>query len=332
MNGWWHFMIKFDYGFQSMIQTQHGIIPINYIEIGDKVYSYESGKELEVLGVSHRDEDIYEIEYNDGRISYNTGRELKYLDKLVLYQRYIDYGKKITNPLYPDPYITGALLIYGDVNDPYLNLPSDCIEVNNLFAHKYQLTYGGTISAEGKSYFRYIGDGINKLITWEKFFENYTFSANQETYEDPPLIPLEYQRASITDRLKFIRGVFDVGYNKSIFVGNCGITHTSEEKLLEVQKILWSLGILSSMSDNDGYQLHVLGKHSMYPGHFYDIDSIEDLIKNEYAEHKYLKFKLQIKSVKFLTRIRTSDILLHKANMAYLQENFLPKISGHRCI
>lgn len=354
-----------------MIQTQRGNIPIDNLNIGDTVYSYESGAELEIHGLTKHDLDVYKVEYNDGRISYYTRNELEHIKQLHIHQYHIDYSqKKVTTPLYPDPYIAGALCIYGDETDLNLNLPSDSLAVNNLFAHKYQLNYGGTVSAEGKVYFRYNGKPNDELITWVDFFSNYIFAGRPENYANPPIVPLEYSRSSISDRLKFIRGVFDVGYSKDLFPNNCGIAHTSREKLVEVQKVLWSLGILSiitydattpcalaidkistdvqTLTENGGnvnvniafkipssykakdYRLYVLGKNSTHPGYFYNVDSIENMIDNSYKNNKYLKFQFQVKSVELYTKTSVTNVILHKAHLGYLTDNFLPKISGKK--
>ena len=287
---------------------------------------------------------------------------------MTISQYIINYNqKKIVAPLYPDPYIAGALLIYGDENDQCLNLPSDSLAVNNLFAHKYQLNYGGIVSPDGKVYFRYNGKSVDDLITWKEFFSQYVFAGSPENLENPPIVPLEYARASIADRLKFIRGVFDVGYMKRLFPNSCGIAHTSKAKLVEVQKVLWSLGILSIITYDDvtpcllqldkistplepldpytgnlrvsiefkiptsykgkDYRLYVLGKTSRYPGYFYNIDSIENMIENVYKNQKYLKFQFQIKSVELFTTTSVTDVILAKPYLAYLTDNFLPKIS-----
>lgn len=364
-------MITSDVQFPVIVQTQRGNIPIDNLNVGDVVYSYESGRELEILGFTNYDENIYKVEYNDGRFSYNTGRELDRMKNMSISQNYIDYNKKkIVNPLYPDPYIAGALLIYGDQTDPYLNLTTDNSNINNFFSNKYQLNYADEVSDNGKSYFRYNGDSVDKKITWEEFFSNYVLLGRQENTKDSSIVPLEYHRSSISDRLKFLRGVFDMGYDKELFPNGCGIAHTSKDNLLEVQKILWSLGILSTITYDQtvpclmkvdkistdtpmliddrvivnvniefkipenykgrDYRLYILGKQSNYPGFFYNVDSIENMIGNSYKTQKYLKFKLQIKSVKFQSKVRATNILLNKPYVAYLTDNFLPKISEHK--
>jgi hypothetical protein len=277
---------------------------------------------------------------------------------------------KVTNPVSPDPYVAGALLIYGDQKDPYINLPSFTSAINTTLAHKYQLNYANERSANGNFYFRYNGAPFDKLITWDEFFPNYTFSAKPGNLENPSDVPLEYHRSSIRDRIQFIQGVFDAGYDKTIFPNSCGIAHISGSKLLEVQKILWSLGILSTITydqsilcrmepdkisiseptipstggnikvdisfkipssyKNKDYRLYVLGKNSIYPGMFYNVESIENLIQNKYKSHKYFKFKLEIKSIKFCDKISTRNILLNKPYMKYLTDNFLPKISAKK--
>ena len=353
-----------------MIQTKRGNIPMENLNIGDSVFSHEYGCEFEILGLRDTEERVYQVKFNDGRSTIYTGKELDYFDNRPIHQNRINYNHRIINPLHPDPYIAGALLIYGDQTDKYLNLPFDVNGVNNLFAHKYQLNYGGTVSENGNKYFRYNGSPVDKLISWEEFFSNYVFTGKPQNSQNPPIVPLEYQRASIHDRLKFIRGVFDMGYNKEYFRNCCGIKHNSKEKLVEVQKILWSLGILSiidydtstscllkadkistditSLNSDGGivnvdllfkppasykgrdFSLYVLGEYSKYPGFFYNIDSIEHLIESNNNRRKCLKFKLEIESVESHGKKSMRNIILARPNVAFVTDNFLPKISGKK--
>lgn len=305
--------------------------------IGDIVYEYGTGHEFTIEKFIDSDiEDIYKIEYNDGRITFCRESELRLYKNMDVFPYYINYNKdRVINLLTPDPYIAGALLIYGDSSDEYVNLPFDSDAVNNLFSHKYQLNYGNKLSLDGKLYFTYNGDSVDKLITWKEFFpNNYTFFAKFKD-DKHPLVPLEYQRASINNRKQFIRGVFDVGYNKEVFPDTCGILHEKMDNLLEVQKILWSLGILSIVTYNTNlpvtckgknYRLEVVGGYDGYPGFFYNIDSIERMIIH--GKHSGgTNFKLQIKSVEWYSKTYMRNILLRKPYVHYLMDNFLPRIS-----
>lgn len=360
-------MNTLDTQFSVNVQTPKGNVPIESLNIGDCIICHEYGCELEILGFQDREERAYEVTFNDGRKTFYTGRELDYFDKRPFKQNRINYNHRVITPLYPDPYTAGALLIYGDQTDKYLNLPTGINIVNNILSHKYQLNYGGTVAENGNSYFRYNGDAPDKLITWEEFFSNYTFTGKPQNCQNPPIVPLEYQRASISDRIKFIRGVFDMGYSDEYFKHSCGIAHTSREKLVEVQKMLCSLGIVSEIDydqtmmctmvpaklststsklDSNGgnvdlelsfkvpstyknrdYRLYVLGKYSSYPGFFYGIDSIENMISNDKKYKKYLRFNLGIKSVESHGKGVMRSLILKEPNVSYTTDNFLPKLS-----
>lgn len=331
-------MNRFNLNIPSLLQTTRGIIPIDNIHIGDVVYEYKTGNEFSIENIiDSKIENIYRIKYNDGRILYSRESELSSYKNINTTPHPMEYNKnKIINPLFPDPYIAGALLIYGDADDEYLNLPFDCDAVNNLFSHKYQLNYADRLSVTGKAYFRYNGNNGDDLITWKEFFpNNYTFFAKYKN-DEHPLIPLEYQRSSIKDRIQFIRGVFDCGYKKNVFPYNCGIIHWNESNLLEVQKMLWSIGILSILSYNTNvpkkyegrnYRLEIVGKYDGYPGFFYDIDTLERMIIND--THEQNKFNLKIESIEWYTKTYMKNIVLSKPSIQYLIDNFLPRISEY---
>ena len=87
--------------------------------------------------------------------------------------------------------------------------------------------------------------------------------------------------ASLNDRLQFIRGAFDIGYDSSIFrEEECGIGHKSKIKLEMIQSILWSLGIKSfieniSVENPFGwlYRLTVQEDMIVFPNLFYNNDN-----------------------------------------------------------
>lgn len=315
-----------------IIQTQRGDIPLSNTNIGDIVYNYETGDELEIKGFTTSDiEDVYEAEYTDGRKAYYRYSELIYKGDIQQYP--IEYNKnRIVHPLTPDSYITGALIIYGKNDDKYLNLPLDRTAVNSLFAHKYQLNYGDKLG-NNRVYFSYDGKSRDDLITWKEFFPDYLFYGRTKNPRNP-IVPLEYRRASIDDRWQFIRGVFDMGFDEKLFPDSCSIGHESERSLLAVQEILWSLGILSTIIYDPNllslnkrgweYRLDIQGNYNGYPGFFYDISSLEKMLKKQKIIQK---FKLQLKSIKWYTRAYSSNIILEKPNMIYLTGNFLPRIS-----
>lgn len=64
------YMLTFNPDFPTIVQTGRGNIPLDSVNVGDIVYCYNSGRELEVKGLTHFDETIYKVTFNDGRSSF----------------------------------------------------------------------------------------------------------------------------------------------------------------------------------------------------------------------------------------------------------------------
>ena len=373
------------------VQTERGDVPIEQITVGDIVYEYNTGRPYEVLDIVEEDRMMHRAKYNDGRIMYYSEGELDILRSIQPSQECVRFGKRIANPLQTDAYTAGAFLVYGDRNDEYMNLPFDISCVNIHFGNLYNIEFDNTIPVNGKRYYRFKGSPEGTRIKWTEFFPNLNsgtiVNANMNTsvsnlgseggtvgvdidihYYGPnastSLIPLEYQRARIVDRMKFIRGVFEMGYDRLTFPEDCGIAHWDKTFLEEVQKMLWSLGILSVIEydeetatgyhpvvttnesrlesgggsvtvnieykPNEGrfWQLYVVGKSAVEPGLFYNIETIENMLDSKFRTWKYVKMKFRINSIKEIVQQKTPRLIFQKPYLQYFTDNFLPKIGG----
>jgi hypothetical protein len=349
-------MFKYGERVPINILTERGIIPIEKTRAGDYVYEYNTGKRLEVKNIIDLDiDDIYEITFSDHRKSYSYFDDFVYLGNytttLKKFVRNISYVKdfgyenirygniiqfpieyeksKIKSPLTPDPYIAGVLLIYGNYNSKHINIPNN-LNIPGFLFFKYNLEYGSVFEENNMTFIKN-KDASEKNITWEEFFPSYKFYAKSHDNNDP-IIPDEYMFGSINDREQFIRGIFDIGSYLNTYKDFVGISHSEETMLKEVQKVLWSLGILSTISYNPNYEtgnrvyhLKIEGQYENYPGLFYDINKIEKSIENRF---KYREdFKMNLKDIKWRCMGYITNIVLEKPNMYYITENFLPKIS-----
>jgi hypothetical protein len=128
---------------------------------------------------------------------------------------------------------------------------------------------------------------------------------------------------SFINRWKFIRGVFDTGYDLDIFPNSCSILHKKIDRLKFVQKILWSLGVISNIKYNDQYILNVLSSPESFPSFFYNINYIEKMFEIMNQN----KFKLQIASINPHNQGYSKGLILNKPNSLYLTNNFLPRAS-----
>lgn len=339
------------------VQTHRGILAIDDLVYNDIIYEYGTGNELKVIDVTGPDPDvIYDVKYSDDRSQIYRAHDHVFTGNSVVEVNHIFgkdkfpeiplkpielYRSKISRPLHPDPCIAGALIIFGRYDTPYINLPLDRNGVNQLFAHKYNLDYADKLE-DNTTFYAYNGADKSKPITWKEFFPYYDFYATSGM-KYSPLIPDEYTRASINDRWKFIRGVFDVGYDPVMFPDNVGIASDSEDRLKEVQKMLWSLGVPSKVSFDPHlplargrtYQLDVIGRYDGYPGFFYDINNIRKTIRNDNVIKRPISdFKMKISSVEyihrhgcFVDRGYMRNVILDKPHALYITDNFLPRVS-----
>ncbi len=324
------------------VQTDSGEVSIFNINIGDTVYN-PYGKRVKVVGVKRYClEEIYKITYTDGRTTFHIlddwihtrEGDIKF-ENIIENKKYaildlgkVNYEMDITNPIIPDPYISGVFLTYGDMTSEYLNLPMNMTRANPFFANKYNVEYNG-IPIDGLSYFKYCGDVPNNKITWKSFLKNnldYLFT-------EYGILPLQYRRASLNDRWQFIRGAFDIGYDSSIFrEEECGIGHKSKIKLEMIQSILWSLGIKSfieniSVENPFGwlYRLTVQEDMIVFPNLFYNNDIIETMVRNRTSvvRYPYPPLKLKIESINSEGAQSYRKLIL-EIPYPFLATNFIP--------
>lgn len=336
-------------------------VPIRDLIPGDKLYEYKTNNLLEVQSVEKLPKGvIWEITYNDGRLAYVSSHDMIYTGKqisktevcadkclirnpydnarvtpTVIKQFPVDFAKDIIiESLNPDPYIAGALLIHGNFDFDYINLPMDRESADNHFSHKYILDFSEIPTENGLCFYQYKGLDKSNAITWSSFFKFHRIYPVTRCMEDP-IIPAYYRRASMSDRWKFVMGAFDIGYSKKLFPNSVSISAADEYRLILLQRMLCSLGVLSRVSydgtlnDKLGrcYRLDILSPLDTYPRFFYDIGHIEKTLQNDNRFSFNEKFKLRIESIKRHTEGYMYNVRLSKPNAIYLDSNFLPRVS-----
>lgn len=328
---------------QSVL-TNRGIIPAKDVLPGDFLYEYGTSKPLEItyIDIAH-DRKMYDVRYTDGRVEKISEDENIYFndklygpeeftremfDNVKPIKRFVtDYGK-LYQDLDPDPYTAGALLIYGDLDDPYINLPADRAEADDVLIYKYHLTYA-TDTNSTKKYYSYIGS--EEKIKWVDFFKGYTFFSKTHILDDP-IIPDEYMYAGVADRLQFISGAFDVGYSPLVTPDTVSMVHTDIVKLQIVQRMLWSLGIMTYLhTSNNTYQLDVIGPEEDYAKFFYNIDFRSRMISNIVEVYKCNPtFELKVESVTpslFSYKVPRYYIYTEKPGQLYYSAQYLPRVT-----
>lgn len=350
-------MLGFNDYIPTYVYTQRGIIEINKAVSGDTVIEYKTNRKLKVLDVIHTDsQNIYQVDYTDGRSEIYTENDLildgkdivKIIDILTktkfneIDQFPVEFKfRNIVPKLDPDPNVAGALIIHGNYDTPYLNLPVRRSGVDQLLSHKYHLDFCDMTDPE-LSFYAFNGADEKDRITWKEFFPNYDFYVTSRRTISP-LIPVEYTQGSIIDRRKFIRGVFDIGYYPEFFPTTIGISNAVYGRLGEIQKMLWSLGISSLISHDPyllsktgmEYRLDVMLPCESTPGFFYHIYNLLSCfpISNR-CNVELNRSAFRIKSIgKVCTcgctieRGFMTNLVLEKPNALYMTENFIPRIS-----
>ena len=337
--------------------------PINIIELnpGDTVYEYKTGKPIKIRGITRCDpQPIYGITYTDGRSMkvpvsemIYTGKDIHqlYLLKDILDSFIFDevkpcvigHSQSIADRLKRDPYIVGALITYGDWDVPYINLPSYRPEICEYFTNSYMVDVSKLSGS--KVLFKWRGIESEELVTWDRFLPYPCYTVSHRL--DHEMFPLEYINASIRDRMQFIRGIFDVGWDEQTFPDRIGIAHWEEFRLKEVQKILWSMGILSHISYDPNldraniwqrsekmrWRLDILGRdHKIYPGLFYNADNIRYQINNDLKLADFAPrddYLLKIESIDSYTSSGYMfNIVTENPCTVYVTDNYLPRVSS----
>jgi hypothetical protein len=339
------------------ILTDRGMILENNIFQGDKVYDYITNSWVEVKDIEYKSfKRLFIVHYNDGRIQYITeNEEIRigdyhkfpyeinksdlFVNKVNVHA--IDFYTKIRNKLDPNPYIAGALLMHGDYNSEYVNIHYQCIDAINAICNEYHYKYDLDPSDSSKVLFSYNPILTLDYITWNDFFKKYEFFARNKNIDDPAF-PKEYMYGSIEDRIQFIRGAFDAGYNKEDSPDNVALNHWDCERIQWLQWILWSLGICSeitTLSTESKYRLDILtdriwcppiSKVNSYPGFFYDnlyIRNMIDVDNRIYQDKPQFNLSIDmIEEVKNPFRNELIPKFIFDKNVIAVDKSFLPKV------
>lgn len=249
------------------------------LEVGDYVFS-EHGKPIKVLGVFPQGEqDVYRLSFGDGRYVdasadhlwsvYKhslrpeskpivlTTLELLNSDYLRHYEKrknVAKYSVKMNAAVeWPfkeyevDPYVVGAFIGNGCLTLKALQLSSDDEFVVNKVA---DLIGSKPVSKPGcySWFFENTEAGRAKYLQTRKFFE--TVPGLTGVYSADRRLPETYMQGSIEQRWALIHGLFDT--DGSISRGKNGrraLSYSSSSigLLEDIQRVLWSLGVSSSL-------------------------------------------------------------------------------------
>lgn len=365
-----------DYNFITCrVHTQRGLVFMDELLPGDTLYEYGTGNPHKVVQlVKLNPVQLYNLNFTDGRNLTVREDEIIFngVNKINLYDLMYHYNfpsyplyefnpkEKLFERLNPDPYMLARFLIYGNYDYEYINLPLKMFKkVPETLEYKYNIEADLSSDKDGIVLFKY--RNTDHYVRWEEFmklnyvdplhipeklFDTYVISRRV----DSNIFPKEYINGSISDRAKMVQGIFDFGYDKDIYPYTVVITNKNKDRLNEVKKLLWSLGIPSKIEHvtRNMYKLSILGPLKDYPGFFYYINNIESMIKSSDTYHKlnfkkphgfemkiqYIESLINDKSIPIETRVMhrmyenaSYGILLDKPKVLYVTENYLPKVS-----
>ena len=309
----------------EVIPTNKGMKLISDLLPGDCIYEYGTSNMIPVLGLQKEYVPLCEVIYSDGRRAIMPEYEA-YSEEMqrLLRPVALDYKKDLTQLINytPDPYVAGALLMYGDLMDECINLPADAKNYS-LLLYKYDLE---KVETSEKLYFKHKEN--NDLITYKEFFSTFEFTNPLEILYAP--FSQNYIFAHFNARWQFIRGAFDTVYDRTDSPDNINISHTDDFKLRLLQSICHSMGILTSPVEerNDLSWLHVIRNFESYPGMIYEVENIAQMIDVDWHVYKYdPHFEWKIVKINHLQPDYRFKIFPTKRKyFQYYGESFLPRM------
>ena len=332
-------ILKFNNPRRTVLTTR-GIIDVNEVQIGDKLFEYGTGEQLIIDDIENTQfEEMFLVKYTDSREDLVTekdyifaGNYLMTVDEFdidsvgVLEPQVINFNRR-PEFFRHDPYTTGAFLTYGNLESEYVSIVSDRFEKLESFFHMAGLY----ISGDDGNYI-YFKNRMDELELWDDFFPMFDVSKDMD-------IPLLYAHADYQTRKKFLQGVFDFGYQPEVTPDYASINHNNLKVLKNVQRILWSMGILSIIIPETAnetmykYRLEIIDKHK-YSSEFFKYTSyIYKMLTTDNRVAKLdPKFEWKVLGVyPFLDYTPNSFIpqfrIRGKERAIYLSGDYIPKVS-----
>lgn len=344
--------------------TKQGWTYMGDIKEGDYVFT-EKGYQTQVLEIfDHGVQDVYEITFNDGRKArcgadhlwqvekrYSIGKPIvmPLKDIMKTYKRPkktydptrdpFDYIYKIpacgpveypTNKYLPiNPWVLGCFITNGCLREPVLTISSGTDEIPNRIASicNYDVKKN---SDYNYSYIFYHKNG--KRVLTEEFFVDipdliYASSAHK-------FIPDEYMYADINTRIELIKGLMDCDGNISENGNRYHTTYssTSKQLLLQLRKILYSLGLSGNIcidKRSDKYSNGFCGTlifrtpHKVKP-FFFSLKRKQDIaLKGVNIKQQMYYNGLIIKDIKLVSREKCRCIMVDNPTHLYLTEDYI---------
>lgn len=342
--------------------TPDGDVPITSIRPGDYVYNYLSGEVIEVKKIVRLTGAFYSVFYSDGRIIQCLDYELildgtgftnvKFLKNKIesgcntdeLPVRRYDFEKCRENLF--NPALIGALYVYGDWSKDYANLPITPMRAQELYGYSYiyDVKRSRKLSPED-SYIEFVKpteENILRPLLWKNKIKFTDLFHTDYFYEicskEERTIPKKYMYSNVKTRNDFLSGIFDVRKHYISDSGEIVLFCNNMTVVKEIQKMLWSLGIISISSYSQkrskvfgyDYEIVIKKRDEKVPDFIYNTDDISNII-TERTKKEY-EFVLNFEMIPTMIRrtphyTSSYNLVFDKPNVPFLTGNFMPKVS-----
>lgn len=282
--------------------SETGYIRMGDIKVGDYVYD-RKGRPTKVLGVFPQGpREVFEIKFTDGRKILADGEHLfsYYTAKQKLKYDNNQYKNGVPN------------FKTNSVNE-LLELGVTTQEANGQSKVKFYLPMNEAVERTPKE-FNLQPYELGTLLS-DSYFDNDKLSEIPELINcdsHDKFIPKDYKLGSIEQRWNLIKGLFDADGNiandKSFDVTYASI---SEKLISDIQEVLWSLGVMSTIVDDNkqsGYTLQIKSQ-SNEKNRFFSLPrklEICDLAEKQDAHKKRIK-KFNFVGIESITKLSTKE-------------------------
>ena len=282
--------------------SETGYIRMGDIKVGDYVYD-RKGRPTKVLGVFPQGpREVFEIKLTDGRTISADGEHLfsYYTAKQKLKYDNNQYKNGVPN------------FKTNSVNE-LLELGVTTPQANGRSKIKFYLPMNEAVERTPKE-FNLQPYELGTLLS-DSYFDNDKLSKIPELINcdsHDKFIPNDYKLGSIEQRWNLIKGLFDadgsIANDKSFDVT---YTSISEKLISDIQEVLWSLGVMSTIVDDNeqyGYTLQIKSQNNE-KNRFFSLPrklEICDLAEKQDAHKKRIK-KFNFVGIESITKLSTKE-------------------------
>lgn len=282
--------------------SETGYIRMGDIKVGDYVYD-RKGRPTKVLGVFPQGpREVFEIKLTDGRTISADGEHLfsYYTAKQKLKYDNNQYKNGVPN------------FKTNSVNE-LLELGVTTQEANGRSKVKFYLPMNEAVERTPKE-FNLQPYELGTLLS-DSYFDNDKLSEIPELINcdsHDKFIPNDYKLGSIEQRWHLIKGLFDADGNiEDIKPFDVTYTSISEKLISDIQEVLWSLGVMSTIVDDNeqsGYTLQIKSQNNE-KNRFFSLPrklEICDLAEKQDAHKKRIK-KFNFVGIESITKLSTKE-------------------------